>query len=110
MRISRSLFRLGLLSLLILVSGCVSYAPGQFRGDFPIKESAWIKEGQPIIFEDRSWYPTEDVENLLDSEMDLLGEYKDVPFYIERRQIKPFNRIYTKFGNHQYRLFKQRQR
>jgi len=104
----QGLFKFGILFLLITIFGCASYEPGKFRGDFPIKESAWIKEGQPIIFENQSWYPTEDIENLLDSEMDLLGQYNEVPFYIERSQIKPFNRVYTKFGNHQYRLFKQR--
>ena len=107
MKSAKILFNWALFSLLIMIFGCVSYAPGKFRGDFPIKEDAWIREGLPIIFQDQSWYPTEDIENLLDSEMELRGEYKGVPFYIEKRQIQPFNRIYTKFDNHRYRVFKK---
>ena len=108
MKPTRVLFNFGLLFLLIILTGCISYAPGKFRGDFPIKEAPWVREGMPIMFQEYAWYPTEDIETLLDSEMEYQGEYNQVPFYIEKRQIKPFSRIYTKFGNHRYRIFKKK--
>ncbi|MFH1202472.1 MAG: hypothetical protein V1674_06255 [Candidatus Omnitrophota bacterium] len=106
----RALARVGSIIFLgLVIFGCVSYAPGKFRGDFPVKEDSWIREGEPLIFENKPWHPTEDIEILLDSEMDLMGVYKNVPFYVEKRQIKPFDRIYSKFGNHRYRMFKQKE-
>jgi hypothetical protein len=76
-----------------------------YKGDYPFKEAQWIRMGEPIIFEDEAWYPTDDVENLLDQEVIIMGLYREIPFYIEKRDVRPFNRIYTKFGYHKYRVF-----
>ena len=80
----------------------------RYRGDYPFKESNWIREGKPLVFEDTKWYPTDDVENLLDREMEYMGEYESVPFYIEKRDVRPFQRLYTKFGYHKFRVFSKR--
>jgi hypothetical protein len=89
----------------IILSGCTSTSGGNYGRDYALREADWIKEGKPIIFDSRTWNPTEYIENHLDSEMDYVGEFQKVPFYVERRQIKPYNRIYTKFDYHKYRLF-----
>ncbi len=95
-----------MLALLIFgFAGCAANQSGALNKDFTTREAGWVKEGKPIIFESRSWYPTEYIENHVDSEMDYVDQFQNVPFYVERRQIKPFDRIYTKFDYHKYRLF-----
>lgn len=91
--------------LILSFAGCAASQSGSFSREYKSKEAGWIKEGKPIIFEARSWYPTEYIENHIDSEMDYVDQFQNVPFYVERRQIKPFDRIYTKFDYHKYRLF-----
>jgi len=76
-----------------------------YKGDYPSREADWIRNGEPIMFEDEAWYPTDDIENLLDREVILMGHYRDIPFYIEKRDVRPMNRIYTKFDYHKYRVF-----
>ena len=94
-----------LLFFILALFGCAAGSSGRISSDYAIKDADWIREGRPIIYEDKSWFPTEHIENHLDREMEYLGEFQQVPFYVERRQIKPYNRIYTKFGYHKYRLF-----
>lgn len=85
--------------------GCVAGSSSRRYGDYAMKEADWIKEGRPLINKNNKWYPTEYIENHLDSEMEYVGEFQQVSFYVERRQIKPYNRIYTKFEYHKYRRF-----
>lgn len=95
-----------ILALLVLgAAGCATNQSGAFNKDFSTREAGWVKEGKPIIFGSSSWYPTEYIENHLDAEMEYVDQFQNVPFYVERRQIKPFDRIYTKFDYHKYRLF-----
>ena len=72
---------------------------------YVVNEPAWIRDGKPINFEEGNWYPTDNVENLLDKEMVLMGEYEGAQFFTERKDIRPFAAIFTKFDNHQYREF-----
>ncbi|MEI6437462.1 MAG: hypothetical protein WCO69_01780 [Candidatus Omnitrophota bacterium] len=71
-------------------------------------EAEWIRNGQPMEFDDLTWYPTDDVERLLDNEMYKIGQYKDVPVFIERIEVKPYARVYTRFEKGRYRAFEPR--
>ncbi len=72
-----------------------------------LTESVWIRNGEPVVFEAEDWFPTDEVENLLDSEVYEAGTYRDVPFYIEKTDVRPFERIYTHFSKNRYRAFEQ---
>ena len=92
---------------IILFSGCQSTGgnTGQMQSySFPNLEAEWIRNGKPIEFEDKLWFPCDDVESLIDSEMYLLGEYKKVQFFAEKMDVRPLNRLYTKFGRNKFLL------
>ena len=72
-----------------------------------LAEPVWIRNGEPVVFEAEDWFPTDEVENLLDSEVYEAGTYRDVPFYIEKTDVRPFDRIYTHFSKNRYRAFEQ---
>lgn len=94
-----------LLGLVFIAAGCAAnsqFSPGK---DYAAKEAAWIKDGKPILYDNKSWYPTEFIENHLDKEMEYIDSFQKVPFYVERRQIRPYDRLYTKFDYHKYRMF-----
>ena len=76
---------------------------------FPSIEAEWIQNGDPIEFEGELWYPTDGVENLLDSEMYLVGEYRGVQFFIEKTDVRPYDRLYTKFAQNRFRYFQKKQ-
>ncbi len=69
------------------------------------EEPLWIRNGEPIEFEQQSWYPADGVESLLDSEVQLLGEYRGTQFFVEKIDVRPYNRLYTKFGRNKFRIF-----
>ena len=46
-----------------------------------------------------------DVENLMDSEVFQIGEYKDVQIFVDKLDVKPYQRIYTKFAKNKFRYF-----
>ena len=71
-------------------------------------EAKWIRDGEPIEFEDQLWYPADSVEGFLDSEMALVGTYRDVHFFIDKIDVRPYDRLYTKFGRNQFRFFEKR--
>ena len=71
-------------------------------------EAEWIRNGEPIVFENESWYPQDDIENYGDNELYLLGKYKGIEFYVEKMDVRPYNHLYTKFGENKYRLFEKR--
>ena len=73
--------------------------------NFPSLEADWVRNGEPLEYEGKLWYPQDDLENLVDSEMYPLGQYKDVPFFCEKQDVRPFNRLYTKFARNKFRLF-----
>lgn len=74
----------------------------------PTVETDWIRKGEPIEFEEELWYPQDSVEILTDSEVYLLGEFKGVQFFVERVDVRPYDRVYTKFGRNKYRIFEKK--
>jgi hypothetical protein len=72
-----------------------------------LTEPAWIRNGESVIFETEHWFPTDEVENLLDSEVYQAGICRDVPFFIEKSDVRPFDRLYTYFSKNRYRAFEQ---
>lgn len=69
-------------------------------------EAAWIINGEPIEFEGQKWYPQDGIEVLTDEEVYLLGTYRDVMFFAEKIDVRPYERLYTKFSTNKYRYFK----
>lgn len=71
----------------------------------PTREAEWIRNGEPIEFDGKQWYPQDGIENLLDSEVYLMGEYRGVEFFVEKTDVKPYDRLYTKFSRNRFRYF-----
>ncbi len=74
----------------------------------PAMEPEWIRNGEPIEIEDLSWYPTDEVERLMDNEVYQIGKYRDMAVFVERVDVKPFARVYTHFEKGRYRAFEPR--
>lgn len=70
------------------------------------QEAAWIINGEPIEYEGKKWYPQDGIEILTDEEVYLLGTYRDVMFFAEKTDVRPYRRIYTQFGPNKFRYFK----
>ena len=92
----------------VILTGC-SNSQGNV-GDMTVyavssQEAKWIKDGEPIEFEGESWYPQDGFEILLDSEVDYVGTYKEVEFFINKADVRPYSRLYTKFGRNKFRYF-----
>lgn len=68
-------------------------------------EPGWIRNGEPIDFEKAFWYPTDEVERLMDNEVFQVGQYRDTAVFVERVDVKPYARVYTRFGKGRYRAF-----
>ena len=93
----------------LLAAGCAMPAKSLDTGgiDAPLSEPVWVRNGEPMQMEDAAWYPTDEVENLLDQEMFRLGQYHGVDVFIERTDVKPFARLYTRFAKNRFRAFEQ---
>jgi len=89
----------------VLTSGALAASK---PSETPASEVAWIRNGEPISFEGENWYPTDEVENLLDNEVYAAGMYREVPFFLDKTDVKPFDRIYTRFAKNRYRAFERR--
>jgi hypothetical protein len=72
------------------------------------QEAQWIRNGEPIEFENAFWYNPEGFEIFLYSEMLIAGEYLGVPFFIDKVDVRPYDRLYTKFDRNKFRFFEQR--
>ena len=70
-------------------------------------EIEWIRNGEPIIFEGEKWYPADGVETLLDSEVMLMGSNRKIQFFIYKVDVRPFERLYTKFGKNRFRYWER---
>ena len=70
-------------------------------------EAEWIRNGEPVEFEGEKWYPADALENLLDSEVYLIGEYRDVSLFVDMTDVRPYERLYTRFGRNKYRFFEK---
>ena len=109
-----SLFKAGILIFCfsVLAMGCSTR--GTFNGGqmemyaIPEEEAEWIRNGDPIEFDGKLWYPQDGIENLLDSEVYLMGEYRGVQFFVEKIDVKPYDRIYTKFSRNHFRYFEEK--
>ena len=94
--------------MVVILAGCVSshgkqYVSGTYKT--PDTEAQWIQDGMPIEYNGTLWYPVDDIESFRDQEMMQVGEHNGVPFFIDRIDIKPYNRLYTKFGRNKFRYY-----
>ena len=99
------------LFMTITATGCRSTLgnAGDIR-NYPLSsiEAEWIRNGEPIEFEGELWYPVDGVESFLDSEMRLVGKQKGVEFFTDKVDVRPFSRVYTKFGKNKFRFFERK--
>ena len=98
---------------LLSVTGCLTQTGnvGNVQSfSAPTLEAKWIRDGEPIEFEDALWYPADGTENLLDSEVYQVGEYKGTQVFIDKLDVRPYERLYTKYGNNQFRYFEKEER
>lgn len=91
--------------------GCAGTDPGndgQLQSyPVPKVEAGWIRNGDSLLFEGNQWFPVDDVESLMDSEVYQIGEYQDVQIFVEKIDAKPYDRLYTKFAKNKYRYFER---
>ena len=96
---------------LLFLTGCIN-TKGNIGNvqSYPIPtfEAQWIRNGEPIEFEGERWYPADSTENLQDSEILLMGEHRGIQFFIDKLDVRPYNRLYTKFGRNKFRYFQKR--
>ncbi len=71
-------------------------------------EPEWIRNGEPLEIEKTIWYPTDEVERLMEDEMVQIGVFRNVAVFIERVDVKPYARVYTRFDRSRYRSFEPR--
>ena len=95
------------------VLGCANSSSGNNAGQlqsypYPVIEAGWIRDGQPIEYDGVLWYPQDDVEVLMDSEVYQVGEYKSAPFFVEKTDIRPYRRLYTKFNKNKFRYYEKK--
>lgn len=99
--------------MLVSVSSC---SKGNIKKDrpkvysYPELEAQWIRDGEPIEFEGALWYPMDMTETLLDDEVFYMGEYRGVEFFIEKIDVRPYERLYTKFGRNKFRTYEHKTR
>jgi len=99
---------IGLTLGLGLLCSCASTAdPAALKEIFPApeQEASWVIDGKPAEFEGESWYPQDNIDVLLDSEVVLVGEYQGVQLFVEKLDVRPYERLYTKVGKHKFRIF-----
>lgn len=99
---------------LLLAAFCAGCLPTSKSVDVPqiyktpAQEAQWIRNGEPLIYQDQQWYPADATENLIDTEVIKLGEYQDVPFFVSKEDVEPYGRLYTKFSRNRYRYYKMK--
>ena len=104
--------RFGLLfGLVLFAAGCINTSSGN-SGQLqsypaPVVEAGWIRSGEPIIYDGHKWFPVRDIEVLQDSDVYQIGEYKRVQIFVDKVDIKPYRRIYTKFAKNKFRYFER---
>lgn len=95
-----------------MLGGCITNKGNVGELDIyavPRQEAEWIRNGEPIEFEGARWYPQDSFDILLDSEVIKAGEYNGVEFFTDRADVRPFNRLYTKFSRNKFRFFVKKQ-
>ncbi len=101
-----------LLMCVMIMTGCSSHTRGNV-GLMPVfsapkEEAEWIRNGDPLEIEGDLWYPQDFFDVLLDSEVYLVGEYKGVQVFVNKIDVRPYDRLYTKFAQNKFRVFKKR--
>jgi hypothetical protein len=109
----RTAMNLGLSFLWVtLLTSCSSNVKGNVglmpNYAIPQEEAAWIRNGEPILFEEEYWYPQDNYDVLLDSEVIPVGEYQGVQFFVGKIDVRPYDRLYSKFGKNKFRIFKKK--
>ncbi len=107
----RSMFALSLLSA-VFAAGCAHDRTGNNDGQlqsypYPVVEAGWVRNGEPIEYGGQRWFPVNDVEILMDSEVTVIGEYKGTPIFVDKIDTKPYDRIYTKFAKNKFRYYER---
>ncbi len=100
---------MGLVAVLILAGGGCSLSGGNEGTVSTYKivnpEPDWIRNGEPLQFESELWYPRDSIDILLDSEVVAVGEYRGIQLFVQTVDVRPYNRIYSKFGKNKFRVF-----
>jgi len=107
----RPLFLAVILCIILATAGCQSTSGNIGRKpNYALSsiEAEWIRNGEPIKFESELWYPADGIEGFLDSEMRLMGTHQGVEFFIDKVDVRPLNRLYTKFGKNKFRYYEKR--
>ena len=99
---------IAVLFLTVFLAGCNTAQTKTEQAPVVGLEASWIRNGDPMVFEGTSWYPQDDIEILFDNELYLLGEFQGVEFFVEKMDVRPYNRLYTKFGKNRYRSFEKK--
>lgn len=100
-----------IVGLAAVVLGCAGRAGnnGNVQSySFPNVEPDWIRNGESLKYEDTAWYPEDGIESLTDDEVLPIGDYRGVKIFVEKTDVRPYERIYTKFGVNKFRYFKSR--
>ncbi len=109
--VRRAFFVFGLIFSVAFLSGCQSTV-GQpkpvIKQSSKLGEALWIIEGQPIDFEGTQWFPKDGIETFTESEVRQIGIYEGVIIFVDKIDIKPYDRLYTKFDKYHYRYFEKR--
>ena len=95
---------------MIIFNGCSTKGGNVGQIQFypaPKLEAEWVRNGQPIDFESELWFPVDDVETLTDFEVIPVGVFQGVQIFVEKTDVRPFDRLYTKFDVNQYRFYER---
>lgn len=98
-------------SIAVALSGCQGKSASRKRDIkyfVPEIEAQWIRDGNPIEFEDELWYPRDNVDILLDEEVYRIAEYRGVEVFADKVDVRPYDQLYTKFGKNKFRSFKKK--
>ena len=100
---------INLVCLLVLTSAGCSHMKGNVghmsRYSFADPEPDWIRNGEPFECEGVLWHPQDSFDMLLDQEVILIGEYQGIEYFVDKIDVKPYNRLYTKFGRNKFRIY-----
>ena len=103
----KKLQRLFLCLGMIVFSGCLGTQVKDDPAAVSGLEPEWVRDGHPIEFEGEFWYPVDNVENFMDTEVYSVGNFEDTEFFVDRVDVRPYDHVYTKFGRNQYRMFEK---
>lgn len=95
---------------LLFLAGCMTQTGnvGNLQSySAPALEVKWIRDGEPIEFEGELWYPADGIEILMDSEVYHISGYKGTQIFIDKLDVRPYERLYTKYGKNQFRYFEK---